>query len=184
MEGGIMKPTNSTVQAVLDRYNEELVARDLLSGIKGDQLSQVMSEIDELAHVGVPGMRWGVRKARSSSSDGEGSHKKSESDVSEDYQQAHTNRRKPVHALSNKELQHLTKRMELEKKYRDLNPTDIQRGQKFVKGVIGAGVTVTALHSMTQTAWAQPGVRKASKSIPALKWLVKPVSGAAAAVTP
>ena len=167
-----MKPTTSAVQEVLDRHNEELIAQNLLSDIKSDQLSQVMSEIDELAHVGVPGMKWGQRKARRSSSDSEGSHKKSEHDTSEDHRQAHENLRKPVHALSSKELQHLTKRMELEKKYKDMKPTDIQRGQKFVKSVIATGITVSALHSMTQTAWAQPGVKKLG-----IKWLIKATPG-------
>lgn len=64
---------------------------------------------DVLAHFGVKGMKWGVRRRSSSSS--------SPSSASDDYIRAVTARSKPAHSLSNQDLQALITRMELEQRY-------------------------------------------------------------------
>lgn len=67
---------------------------------------------DVLAHFGVKGMRWGVRKNRSSVS------KARLTNQHGDYKHAHS--KTPNHKLSNKELQRRVTRLNLEKQYRDL----------------------------------------------------------------
>lgn len=65
---------------------------------------------DVLAHFGVKGMRWGVRKNRVT--------KARLTNQSGDYKHAHS--KTPNHKLSNKELQRRVTRLNLEKQYRDL----------------------------------------------------------------
>lgn len=93
---------------------------------------------DFLKHYGVRGMKWGVRKNRSS---------KGRSGL--------TTFNKNPNRLSDEELNRRIKRMELEKKYTDLNAPIKSNGEKYVKtllessgkGAVGAviGTSVTFL---------------------------------------
>jgi len=65
---------------------------------------------DVLAHFGVKGMKWGVRKKRPSVS------KSRLTNQNGDYKHAHSTT--PNHKLSNKELQRRVTRLNLEKQYR------------------------------------------------------------------
>lgn len=62
-----------------------------------------------LAHYGVRGMKWGVRRRSSSSS--------SSAEASDDYKMAKAALSKPSHALSNNEMDALIRRMDLESRY-------------------------------------------------------------------
>ena len=70
------------------------------------------SDENSLAHFGVKGMKWGVRKQRPSVS------KSRLTNQHGDYKHAHS--ATPNHKLSNKELQRRVTRLNLEKQYRDL----------------------------------------------------------------
>lgn len=70
---------------------------------------------DVLAHFGVKGMKWGIRKQRVSKGSSKSSKK---SDTHEDYQHAHS--RVSNKKLSNKELQRRVNRLNLEKQYGEL----------------------------------------------------------------
>ena len=72
-----------------------------------------------LSHYGTKGMKWGVRKARSSSSTVRTTFKKAPS------------------KLSDAELARRIKRMETEKKYNQLNRKDISEGKKIVMDILG-----------------------------------------------
>lgn len=101
---------------------------------------------DVLAHYGVKGMRWGVRRAHPSSSGS--SPKKPSSPVSEDAAAARTAKSKSkqhgLDSLSNKELQHLVNRMNLEQQYSRLTSHEgtMKAGLRAGKKILGAGKTV------------------------------------------
>ena len=76
-----------------------------------------------LEHYGVKGMRWGVRKKRSRSSESK--------DVS-------TLRKKKAFELSNDELKRVNARLNLEKQYSQLNPSTATRAKKAVGGVLSS----------------------------------------------
>lgn len=74
---------------------------------------------DFLEHYGVKGMKWGVRRARrSSSSSGK------------------TTYQKEPKRLSDAELSRRIKRLELEKKYNELNSPPPSEGKKYVKSLL------------------------------------------------
>lgn len=100
-----------------------------------------------LEHFGIRGMRWGVRRQRGL--DGR---------VSDDAARAETLRNvastSGPRALTNKELQDLNQRLNLEQNYSRLttpkNTTTMERikkGQEFVKGIIGVATTAQQVHN-------------------------------------
>lgn len=94
-----------------------------------------MTFSEELAHFGIKGMKWGVRKKRSASG---GESSKSQSFLSKDEpttSEWHRSRR--FDHLSNKDLKARINRLEMEKKYRDLTMTKSERRRKVIKKAIG-----------------------------------------------
>lgn len=73
-----------------------------------------------LEHYGKKGMRWGVRKSRSQLK----------------IDRTKTVYKKPPIRLSDAELSSRIKRLELEKKYRDLNSHDKSPGKEYAKSLL------------------------------------------------
>lgn len=100
--------------------------------------------LDELAHYGVAGMKWGVRKG-----------KVPKSGPSEDAKSAHQSfikaKRSGVEALSTPELRALNDRLNLELNYNRLSyqPGLLERGQKMVKNALGIGRTYNEVAEIT-----------------------------------
>lgn len=99
---------------------------------------------DVLAHYGVKGMKWGVRKSR----------KGKPSPASEDATKAAGHRKtvktSGTKALSNKELQELVTRMNLEAQYSTLtrnsgNVAKIEKGLKVAKTLTAAGTLAVTI---------------------------------------
>jgi hypothetical protein len=86
-----------------------------------------------LKHYGVPGMKWGKRRARIRSA------RSADSQAVLDIRAK--KRDTKITSLSNKELQDAITRFNLEKQYKQLDPTITRKGGQFVKGLIGAGKT-------------------------------------------
>lgn len=102
-----------------------------------------------LAHHGIKGMKWGVRKGSSESSSGH---------VSEDHLVAEghksTIKEHGLKSLSNDDLQKLLTRMDLEGRYKThkKNQTgSFDTGHNHVKKVIAVGKTVNALHDLAKS---------------------------------
>lgn len=86
------------------------------------------NETDELYHYGILGMRWGRRKAKY---------------TSKDYRQAKNIRKKKVSQMTNKELDTVNRRMNLENNYRNLN-SQRNVGKKIVTAFTAGATTITA----------------------------------------
>lgn len=86
----------------------------------------------ELYHWGVKGMRWGVRKSKSSSFS---SNTKKKSSKSEDHIRAKTLKKKKLSQMSNAEIKELNTRLQLESQYKNLKRQNVSAGKKFVKDV-------------------------------------------------
>lgn len=106
---------------------------------------------DELYHHGVLGMRWGHRKAQTSSSSGGVKRKrmsnrayKKYKSSSKDSRRAQMIKRKPVNQMSNNELKTLNYRQGLEYQYKQNNKT------KIAKIVAGVGITAAAIGTVNK----------------------------------
>lgn len=90
-------------------------------------------ESSELKHYGVKGMKWGVRRKRTSH---------------EDYQKAHS--KKSVREMSDKELRERNNRLQMEQQYAQLTKRK-NRGAKAVKAIIAGAGTLVALDGAIKT---------------------------------
>lgn len=111
---------------------------------------------DYISHYGVKGMKWGVRKDRTKR------REKKRANYAEDYVQARKLKSKGYKNLSNKELKDLTRRLNLEKQYRELVVSDYSKGMDFVKGVLAAGTTIAGIYALSTTPLGQD-IKKAIK---------------------
>lgn len=96
---------------------------------------------DELYHYGVLGMKWGVRRDRSSG----GSKKRRASNMSQDARDAAQLKKKRVSEMSNAELRRLNDRQQLEQNYARLNPSKVKRGLAAATGIVGTATATLAL---------------------------------------
>lgn len=108
-----------------------------------DELRKFMG----LSHYGVKGMHWGIRTGGK------------KGPVSRDAQKTRTITKKAkksgVSSLSNKELQQLHARLNLESKHKDLHPSTLERGHQHVKSALAVGGTASAVYAFATSPLAK-----------------------------
>jgi hypothetical protein len=110
-----------------------------------------VKEIDNmLAHFGVKGMKWGVRR-----------RKVPKMGPSDDAKTAHKafvkSKRSGVEALTNRELNALNQRLTLEMNYQRLSyqPSRLEKGQAAVKKMLGIGKTYNEILAFSESPGGQ-----------------------------
>lgn len=103
---------------------------------------------DYLMHHGIKGMKWGVRKDRSSGSAKSAARKKARAEskaAKKEQKAAYKARRKDMkraakdrRLLSDSDLNKRVKRLEQEKKLKDLTEADLYPGRKTTKEIVGS----------------------------------------------
>lgn len=106
-----------------------------------------MNENDVLAHFGIKGMHWGVRRTPEQL----GHRKEKVDNRSEDKKEVDSLRKKSSKTLSNKELEKITKRMNLERQYSDLKRREISSGQQFVNDFMKYATTAASIYMLTRS---------------------------------
>lgn len=115
-----------------------------------------MSSVNELYHYGVPGMKWGQRRA--SAKLNKITKRAKKRGWSDDATEVEKIKTKKVKQMSNDDLKKAKKRGELERDYKNLNPNAIK------KGLAIAGTTAAALGTMaTLYKYGKPIMNKGKK---------------------
>ena len=122
-------------------------------------MEEPLYDDEYLAHYGVLGMKWGVRKdvrpqGHQSEKTNTKRKKKVSMDVSEDKKQSNVLLKKHPDDLSNVELKRLNNRMELESNYKRLTKTDkskFQKGYDYVKTGLAIAGTATAAYNLAKS---------------------------------
>lgn len=158
--------TRQPIGKSLGCHSSKIKARNQIIAIEISENKIKMTDIDELdeflQHFGVPGMRWGVRRgkgARNRVALRKGAiarlkGKKGSIKPSEEAVNISKLRKKKATELTNKELEEVAKRVNLEKQFKSLNPTKQDRAKKLVGEILGnaakQAVTEVAKNTMSK----------------------------------
>ena len=112
-----------------------------------------------LEHYGVKGMKWGVR--RSPKQLARARSERREASKSDDKKRHDTNRKKGTDNLSDKDLQKLVNRMNMEQNYSRMNPSKLKRGQAAAATVLAVGATANQVIAFANS----PAGKKLSNAI-------------------
>lgn len=126
-----------------------------------------MTEEEFLAHHGIKGMKWGVRRQRGS--DGRVKQTRVSTERKAADKVIAKSKEHSKRSLTNKELADFNKRLELESKFNKYNPTTRQRGEAFVAGIlatVGLGVAAyNVINSPAGKAAISMGKKKAATQL-------------------
>lgn len=111
---------------------------------------------EHLAHHGVKGMKWGVRRKVGKN----GRVEKAKGSV--DFRTTKDLRTRKAHQLSNMQLKKVNERMQLERKFSDMNPTRAAKGKEFLNDVLKTSVGAAGTAGIIKLA-THPGVRATMK---------------------
>lgn len=100
---------------------------------------------DYLQHHGIKGMKWGVRRTEAQLARVRGKAKKE--NWSEDARSVGEIRTKSIKQMSNAEIRKVNERMDLERRYSQLNPGVIKKGSMKVAAATGIMATALAFYS-------------------------------------
>lgn len=108
-----------------------------------------------LAHYGVKGMKWGVRKDRRGGVTTTGRRRRGSTaePQSEDSKKAQKLKSKSARSLSNAELKALNERLNLEQNYSRMTQekNKIDQGHDYVKTALGIGKTASEIYNLAQS---------------------------------
>ena len=98
-----------------------------------------------LQHYGIKGQKWGVRRTEAQLARVRGKAKKE--NWSEDARTVGEIRTKKVKQMSNSEIRKVNERMDLERRYSQLNPGIVKKGSMKVAAATGIMATALAFYS-------------------------------------
>jgi hypothetical protein len=103
-----------------------------------------LSTQEFLAHYGVKGMKWGVRKAPDRSRSASNWKARKDKERAAKLEKASSSKRNAAKKMSDDELKAAVQRLQLEKQYVELSqqPQQLTRGQKFAKDLGDIAVEV------------------------------------------
>ena len=111
----------------------------------------------ELAHYGIKGMKWGVRRYQNKDGSYTSAGLKRRRQTSSDYEETKELRKKSYKELSDSELKRLNKRLNLESEYRRLNPQGIERGKKIARDIVATAGLIGGLYAIGNSPYARAG---------------------------
>ena len=122
-----------------------------ISSLYHDQIKK------SLAHFGIPGMHWGIRKGSS------------------DHQESIDLKKKGLKNLSTSELKKLNDRLQQEKNYKSLNPNAIQKGKQAGVAILAGMATATTVYKFASSPIGKAAINTAKNYISTIgkaKWVL------------
>lgn len=116
-----------------------------------------------LIHHGVKGMKWGVRRTQAQLD--RAANRRASRSPSDDSRRASTLRKKPMRALSNKELKDVNERLNLEQNYSRLNPSSITKGKNFAKATIATAGAAAGLYNLVKSPAGKAAIEVGRKAV-------------------
>lgn len=98
-------------------------------------------------------MKWGVRSSRNKVK------------TSSDFKKSANLRKKKPQELSNKQLQTINKRIEMEKKFKQLNPTTLAKGHATAKEILAISGTIGGLVAIANTPHGRAAIKLGTKFV-------------------
>jgi hypothetical protein len=157
----IKDATDQELDSLLIRLRKERELQGLVCDIKRNaspvylpyDQANVSTEapIGSLYHIGVKGMRWGIRRASLHGHLEAHPTQKTKEGPNEDYTKSRELKSKGYKNLSTKELKDLTQRMQLEKSLRELTVSDYSKGIDTVKAITAAAGAISAVYALSNT---------------------------------
>jgi hypothetical protein len=122
---------------------------------------------DHLIHYGVPGMKWGIRKAGSIRAGLAERRANRKAPTHPDRAAVNKLKKKPLRTLSNKQITQVNKRLEMEKKMSQLKLDNAKliKGNNALKAVLAVGTTVTSLYALSTTPAGKAAIAAGKKLI-------------------
>jgi len=114
-----------------------------------------MSDIVEntLQHFGIRGMKWGIRRFQNP--DGTltpaGKERYRKKGYSDDYITARSLKGKGYKKLSDRDLKRVVKRLDTEKRFRELSINEYAKGMEVAKMILSVGTTIAGIYGLSQT---------------------------------
>ena len=112
---------------------------------------------EELAHYGIKGMKWGVRRYQNKDGSYTSAGLRRRRQTSSDYEETKELRKKSYKELSDSELKRLNKRLNLESEYRRLNPQGIERGKKIARDIVATAGLIGGLYAIGNSPYVRAG---------------------------
>lgn len=177
--GPLKHALEGVIIPIIFEYDGYGLIKDLrLDGIPEEGVTEIEhANLDDyLAHVGVKGMKWGVRRSREQRK----AAKAEEVQRHQDSLRTRELMKKKVSSLSNEELAFVNQRRQLETNYAKLNPPKAGRRKKKIENHLATLGLIEKTFTATQQPVAQLALKKALKSANTpraqkiLKALIKP----------
>lgn len=104
--------------------------------------NQGLRPMGTLAHWGVRGMKWGVRRSDAALAKAAAARGDSPDAIRAQETLRSIRSKKSLSGVSDSDLQHLVNRLNLEKRYSEVDPSSFEKGHKAVKTLLAVGETM------------------------------------------
>lgn len=113
--------------------------------------SQGLRPIGSLAHFGVRGMKWGIRRSDAALAKAAAARGDSPDAIRAQETLRSIRSKKSLSGVSDADLNHLVNRLNLEKRYAEVDPSSFSKGHKQIKNLLAVGDTMNKAYDFANS---------------------------------